>query len=128
MALAEAWEGRATWASLLVDQRHHSCQFGVVVDAALVGCSFMDEEVSHPRDIDAVWLYRSDASYGVDANGLRQEQLRLKSLGLDVRFIPMDGDPLILIRATAFFTLMYSKRRDSNALTRGMVLIDFTSA
>ncbi|NID14225.1 DUF6932 family protein [Luteibacter yeojuensis] len=111
-----------------MSQRSRSHKFGVVVDAALVGGSFMDDSISRPHDIDSVWFYRSETSSEVDAVGLKQEQHRLRSLGLDVRFIPIDGEPLILLRAMAFFTMIYSKRRDSNALTRGMILIDFSSS
>ena len=47
-----------------------------------------------------------------------------RELSIDTRFIPVDTDPLLVIRATAFFSLLYSKREGSNEITRPLLFLD----
>ncbi len=112
---------------------------GVIADARLlnvevalilVGGSILDPSNDHPRDVDCVLLYRA-ARPGVivDAQELCKLQLRAVSEGADVRFVPLDGDPLVVVKAVSFFTSLFGESKSavepgSDSRSRGLVLVD----
>ena len=52
----------------------------------------------------------ADSADAVDALGLAELQKRAKAMGADLRFIPVDGNPLVLIKSISYFTRLYSER------------------
>ncbi|MFN7127789.1 MAG: DUF6932 family protein [Brevundimonas sp.] len=94
---------------------------GVAPYALLIGGSFADRTVDAPRDVDLVMFYTGVAE---DAR-LTELQITAKKTHLiDCRLIPVDGDPLIVIRASVFFGLLYSKREGSMVITRPPLYVD----
>lgn len=97
-------------------------RLGVVPFAVMVGGSFIRFDSYGPKDLDGVIFYRCDRGPDVAAEllGLRSECLKL---GLDVRFVPGDVDPVALIRVASFFTSLYTAVKAPHILPQGVVLI-----
>lgn len=94
---------------------------GAVPYALLIGGSFADRTVETPRDVDAVLFYTGVA----DTARLATLQIEAKAaLLVDCRMVPVDGDPLIVIRSSVFFGLLYSKREGSMVITRPPLYVD----
>lgn len=91
---------------------------GVLPVCALVGGSFAGFGDA-PKDLDALILYR--AAGGADAI---VAALRPVTDGLDLRFVPDDADPILLIKMTCFFHTLYQGIDKGNA--RGSVLVLFS--
>lgn len=94
---------------------------GVQVRVVLIGGSLLDRE-RVPRDLDCVLFYaRPDETAAMD---LGRWQAKQRSLGLDARLIPIDVDPLIVLKSAIYFGLLYSQRKQPGLPPRGMVLVD----
>lgn len=96
---------------------------GIRPIAALLGGSAIGPKPD-PSDLDCVLFYEipSEPAVAVD---LAQFQWRYKARRLDLRLIPADGDPLLLIKATSFFTTLYlTEGADQYEIVRGLVLLD----
>lgn len=91
--------------------------------AALIGGSVLDA-APEPGDLDCVIFYAMKAGDEAPVGWLKEAQSAWRSRGLDARLIPADTDPLMLIKATSFFTSLYARTKTSDRLTRGLVLID----
>ena len=121
--VGRSWPGRGDLLDALDTALAHSKQAGIAVDAILVGGSFTALANLAPKDVDSVWLYRAKEG-AVDAAQLRGLQSSFKIQGIDARFIPIDGDPLVLLKAVSFFSLLFSKREGSVCIERGLLLVD----
>ena len=97
--------------------------FGVRAVAALLGGSAIGPKPD-PGDLDAVIFYESVGGQAPDAGGLRAHIKSCKARGLDLRVMPIDGDPVITLKTVSFFTMLYSKNEGSMTIVRGLVLID----
>lgn len=101
--------------------------YTVGIDAlfVLIGGSAIGPKPS-PSDMDCVIFY--ELAEGAAAPRfeikLLQIQREAKSAGLDLRFMPADGDPLILARTLLFYGMLYSKSEGSLLIERGLVLVD----
>jgi hypothetical protein len=96
---------------------------GVESVAVLLGGSAVGPK-PYPADLDCVLFYRLDqASPATRAPNLAGFQRRMKARRLDLRLVPADGDPLLLIKAVSFFTTLYAMSEASEPV-RGLVLID----
>ncbi|MEP9359965.1 hypothetical protein [Sphingomonas sp. KR3-1] len=84
---------------------------------ALVGGSFVGTGDA-PNDLDALVIYRTDAAPDVIA-----AVLRTKIEGLDLRYVPEDADPILLIKMTCFFHTLY--QGIDNGACRGSMLTLF---
>ena len=97
---------------------------GLEAVAALLGGSAIGSKPD-PADLDCVIFYRArDQEAAANPTlGLAGFQQRMKARRLDLRLVPADGDPLLLIKTVSFFTTLYttSPRLD---LVRGLVLLD----
>ena len=94
---------------------------GAIPYALLIGGSFADRTVEAPRDVDAVLFYSGAA----DTTRLAKLQIEAKTaLFIDCRMVPVDADPLIVIRSSVFFGLLYSKREGSMVITRPPLYVD----
>lgn len=96
---------------------------GVSPIAALLGGSAIGP-AERPSDLDCAIFYRVAPEATPRLEGLAPLQRDLRRQRLDVRFIPLDGDPLLLIKAVSFFTTLYSKHNSSLEIVRGLVLLD----
>jgi hypothetical protein len=74
---------------------------GVVPLCALVGGSFVGSGEA-PNDLDALVIYRAEATPEAIAAALRP-----KIEGLDLRYVPEDASPILLIKMTCFFHTLY---------------------
>jgi len=96
---------------------------GISPIAALLGGSAIGPKPL-PSDLDCVLFYEMPVEPAV-AIDLALFQLRYKARRLDLRLIPADGDPLLLIKATSFFTTLYlTEGEDQCEIVRGLVLLD----
>ena len=78
-----------------------------------------------PSDVDAVVFYEAQGnpSQGF-AKNLATIQKTSKQNDADIRFIPSDGDQIILARALIYYGMLYSKSEGSMNIERGLVLVD----
>jgi hypothetical protein len=97
--------------------------FGVRAVAALLGGSAIGPKPD-PGDLDCVVFYEALAGASPDATRLRDFLRRCKARRLDMRAVPIDGDPILMLKTVSFFSMLYSKNEGSLAIVRGLVLID----
>lgn len=96
---------------------------GVRPVAVLIGGSVIGPK-PNPSDLDGVVFYELLTEESANVEALRAFQRSTKARRLDLRLIPIDGDPLILLKAASFFTALYCKNRDEDRIVRGLVLLD----
>lgn len=77
---------------------------GIEPVCALVGGSIMGDKEA-PGDLDSLIVYRLDPSRPITA--VAAELLRRKDKGLDLRFVPADADPALLVKMSCFFHMLY---------------------
>jgi hypothetical protein len=121
---ASGWPGRSDLLRELQACLEEARSMQLIIDALLLGGSFLDLANPHPKDIDCVWLYRSLAGSGGDVELLLSLQVRFKRRGVDMRFIPLDVDPLLFAKTLGFFSILYAKRKGENCLCRAPILVD----
>lgn len=95
------------------------------IHAMLVGGSFVDLCCDRPRDLDAVLFYaltEQHSSHSIAAllSNLGRQQA---SFGLDLRFVPVDASPSLLIKSACFFSALYSSNRESPSERKGFLLV-----
>lgn len=122
-SVGKSWSGRATLLEALDAAWNRAKRSGIIVDAILIGGSFTALANPAPKDIDSVWMYRAPGDT-IDVAQLRELQASFKEMGVDARFIPIDGDPIVLLKAISFFSLLFSKREGSALIERGLFLVD----
>lgn len=122
--ISGTWPGRRDLVAHVSEVISRAEMLGVAVDFLLIGGSFTDMTNAAPRDMDAAWLYRVKDASTFDTASLRVLQAECKALRLDSRFIPADGDPLVLLKSVVFFSVLYSKKEGDARLTRGLLLVD----
>lgn len=96
---------------------------GLRAELILVGGSFLDPRLS-PHDLDCALFYSRDTDCTVNLN-LLQEQLR--TTGLDIRLLPLDIEPVMVLKMALFFGVLYTRGRGAQPQLRGLVLIDCCS-
>lgn len=97
-------------------------ELGFETVAALLGGSALGPK-PNPRDLDSILFYRArEATPPIQA--LAAFQRRMQARRLDLRLIPVDGDPLILIKAVSFFTTLFAQSKDGTGPAGGLVLLD----
>ncbi|WP_155616945.1 DUF6932 family protein [Xanthomonas translucens] len=93
---------------------------GVEPIALLVGGSFLRPLVP-PKDLDCVLFYQSNCDI---AARLMMYQRNIAQVGVDVRFVPIDSDPLIVLKSAIYFGTLYGMRKDGDSERQGVVLFD----
>lgn len=95
---------------------------GIETTACLIGGSMIDRD-REPRDLDCAVFYR--AAETVSSVGLRLSEIGKQQLaeGIDARFVPVDSDPLIIIKMTSYFTSLYGASRHGSERRLGHVLV-----
>jgi hypothetical protein len=98
---------------------------GATPVAALLGGSAIGPKPD-PSDLDCAIFYEVKPGTNPAAQ-FGALQARFKQSGIDARLMPMDGDPLLLMKAVSFFTTLYCKNAGSLQIVRGLVLLDCRS-
>jgi len=93
--------------------------------AALLGGSAIGPK-PEPGDLDCALFYRWVEGRPAVA-ALAALQTTAKARGLDLRLLPLDGDPLLLIKTVSYFSMLYSKNEGERTIIRGLVLVDCLS-
>jgi len=96
---------------------------GVDPVAALLGGSAIGPKAD-PSDLDCVVFYEARRHGIRDFSWMAGFQMSSKAKGLDLRLMPLDGDPILLIKAISFFSTLYVKNAGDNKIIRGLVLVD----
>lgn len=128
MNIAAQWPGRQALIGALDHVRQSSEGHGIAVDAILLGGSFADRTNAAPRDVDCLMMYRrADSARPVDAQALGELRRSAKRNGVDVRFLPLDADPIPLVKSLCYFTNLFCQAQVEGADVRGgrgLVLLD----
>lgn len=96
----------------------------VVVPGLLISGSYLDLANPHPNDLDGVLLYAVRKSQHVDWPSFNASLRQARRSGIDLRPVPVDGDPLLLVQVISFMTSLYLSQRDTNAFANhGMLLV-----
>lgn len=88
----------------------------------LVGGSFL-AGAARPKDIDCICFYTAERACSDFARLLAELAPGAIRGGVDVRFVPLDSDPILALKACAFFSVLYSRTRASADVSRGTVLV-----
>jgi hypothetical protein len=118
-----ALKHRGRLMALLVKCIEDLRELGVDPVAALLGGSAIGPK-ANPSDLDCVIFYEARRDGIRDFSWMARFQMASKAEGLDLRLIPLDGDPILLIKAISFFSTLYVKNAGDNKIIRGLVLVD----
>lgn len=127
---AAEWPGRRELTAALEEVRATSEQHGVTIEAILIGGSFTELSKPAPSDIDCLMLYRqADPARPIQARGLAELRREAKQRDVDVRFLPLDGDPLALVKSLCYLTILFSNDKHAIGnrdirIVRGLLLLD----
>jgi hypothetical protein len=93
---------------------------------AIFGGTFIDKAVSRPNDIDCAFFYkcRTNASQ-CDFTKLQISQDQAKNSNIDIRYFPIDADPILAIKAAIFFGILYSCDKIDPVIRKGCVLVKY---
>ncbi len=90
----------------------------------MIGGSFLDTSNPSPNDIDCVIFYRSGfQSIATAGQWMSTIRDRAKAVRLDARFVPTDGNFIVLLRSAIYFASLYRESKNG-AESRGVVLLD----
>ena len=104
-----------------------SAEIGVSIRALLIGGSFVDVSIEHPRDIDCLVFYVVEAAAESIDDRISTWVRFLRDLPIDVKLCPIDAGPLTIIKRAIFFSNLFSINRSSLALERGTILLEIAS-
>lgn len=122
---ARDWPGRSPFLDELDEVLAVARELAISVDMILLGGSFTELEKPVIGDVDCLLFYRqATPATDFDAKALGYLQRNAKERGVDCRFVPLDGDPLVLIKLTSYFTILYSKHKDRHEIVRSLLLLD----
>ncbi|HYD36683.1 MAG TPA: hypothetical protein VEA60_03665 [Allosphingosinicella sp.] len=129
-AAAAAWPGRGRLVAALERLLGEAEALAAAVDFILIGGSFTEIAGAAPNDLDCILFYRRrDPSARIDVQALAALERRGKAEGADARFVALDGDPAMLIKSVAYYSILYSndKLREPELgvrVVRALLLID----
>lgn len=97
----------------------------VDVQCSLVGGSFVDVANAAPNDLDIVVFYRARSEVRFEPGRALQRLTRKFLLEhIDMRFVPCDAEPWLLVKLTSYFTMLYQSRRPGTEdRSHGLVLL-----
>lgn len=91
----------------------------------LVGGSFCNSGNTEPRDMDGLLMFEF-ANCRSSLESLIVDWRRLSAgHDLDFRFVPVDLDPIYLVKVACFMSALFARTRDSDASAHGCWLVDF---
>lgn len=94
---------------------------GATARVVLIGGSALDPE-RVPNDLDCVVFYEGSPSSPDHPIGAWLQ--RTRDARLDVRLVPLDGDPILTLKSALFFGALYSQRYGEHDHTKGLLLVD----
>ncbi len=94
---------------------------GVSAQVILIGGSALSAN-DEARDLDAVMFYLGDQA--IDWESVRARLGAAHIQGLDVRLVPVDVDPVVLLKNALFFGALYASNDRVRAGQRGQLLVD----
>lgn len=95
----------------------------IQVHGLLVAGSFLDLS-KDPRDLDGALLYSARTPYESDWNAIKAVLENSRCQGLDLRPVPLDGNPLLMVKVVCFMTSLYLSHRESTQFANnGMLLV-----
>jgi hypothetical protein len=97
----------------------------VQVHCCLVGGSFVDVSNAVPNDLDIVVFYSARADVRFEPGRALQRLTRKFLLEhIDMRFVPCDAEPWLMVKLTSYFTQLYQSRRPgTDVREHGLVLL-----
>lgn len=93
---------------------------GLGVELLLVGGSFLDPGKT-PNDLDCVIFYSRPTEIALDLVAWQDDQ---KAAGLDLRLLPIDIDPVVVLKTALFFGVLYTRGSEAHPQLRGLLLVD----
>jgi hypothetical protein len=113
-------EKREVLVKRLAATLHQLEDFCLIPEILMIGGSFLDESVD-PNDIDCVVFFSKSEIAPEEVDQWVKAQ---KDVGLDMRLFPLDMDPIIVLKVSAFFGGLYSKTKKSGTKERSIILVD----
>lgn len=95
-------------------------EIGLQAEIVLIGGSFLQLDAT-PRDLDCVVFYSRPGEIAGDLAGW---QARQHAHGLDLRLIPIEMDPVMVLKTALFFGALYGIGRGESKALRGLLLVD----
>ena len=95
-------------------------EIGLRAEIMLIGGSFLMRDAS-PRDLDCVLYYSRETEPKAD---LARWQADRRASGLDIRLVPIEMDPVMVLKMTLFFGVLYTFGREEQPQMRGLLLVD----
>lgn len=114
---------RAPFVAELIAALERLGDLGMAPVAALLGGSAIGPKPD-PGDLDCIIFYEQAPGQQVRAEGGAAFRSKAKARGLDCRLVPIDGDPVLLLKTVSYFSMLFSKKEGSLRIERGLVLID----
>jgi hypothetical protein len=93
---------------------------GLRAEILLIGGSFLALE-SVPNDLDCVLYYSRRTPPSTD---LALWQAKRRALGIDLRLVPIEMEPVMVLKTAIFFGVLYAGGRAVHPELRGVVLVD----
>jgi len=99
---------------------------GISVSAFLIGGGFVRRlrDGSKPNDIDGLALYTVAHPSSDVAIALAAAVRDAKKLHIDMRFCPMDANPLIMAKSLVFYSVLFSKSEGNMEIENGLILYE----
>jgi len=122
----EALPGRSFLRQPLTSMLHALADAGYTVDFFLAGGSFLDMDNTTPKDFDALCMYKLRQGEQGHPNALVDARKSCLDQRLDLRFVAIDGEPLLYLKTLSYFSILYAQQKPSASRPHrpGMVLID----
>lgn len=104
--------------------------YGVVVPAFLIGGGFVRrlKDGSRPDDIDGLAFYRIKGAGSEAIKALGAAIPKAKGLNIDLRFCPLDTDPIVMMKVAIFYSILFSKVEGQMKIENGLILYDRSHA
>lgn len=96
---------------------------GVRPVCGMIGGSFL-RDGTNPRDLDCALFYVLPSR--TNSGDLAQWQSESKELGIDVRLIPYDVDPCLVLKSALFLGALYALDKQTKQSAHGVVLVDLS--
>ena len=100
---------------------------GVNIPGFLIGGGFVRrlKDGTRPRDIDSVAFYKAEGvSPDEVAPALSGAARAAKSLQIDMRFCPLDANPILMMKSLIFYSVLFRKSEGRMEIENGLILYD----
>lgn len=119
------WPGRKNFLDHLSDILNKARHIGLLVDVILLAGSIIDANNETPKDLDCVIFYKyAEQGALINVRAVADLQNAARRLGVDARFVPIDADPVLFVKAVSYFTILYTASKQGQKAALGPLLID----